>query len=86
MPRISYFYGIAVYMYYADHAPPHFHVIYAEFEAEIEISSGTVRAGRLPRRAHRLVRKWLASYNDQLLADWERARDGLPLRPIAPLE
>jgi hypothetical protein len=28
MPRISEFYGILVYMYYRDHAPPHFHAIY----------------------------------------------------------
>jgi hypothetical protein len=25
MPRISEFFGIAIYMYYRDHAPPHFH-------------------------------------------------------------
>jgi hypothetical protein len=25
MPRISYFYGIAIFMYHNDHAPPHFH-------------------------------------------------------------
>ncbi|MGE5195460.1 MAG: DUF4160 domain-containing protein, partial [Deltaproteobacteria bacterium] len=39
MPRISQFYGIAVYLYYRDHAPPHFHAIYAEHEAEIEIAT-----------------------------------------------
>jgi Domain of unknown function (DUF4160) len=27
MPRISQFYGIAIYMYYRDHAPPHVHAI-----------------------------------------------------------
>ena len=27
VPRISAFYGIAIYMYYPDHAPPHFHAI-----------------------------------------------------------
>jgi Domain of unknown function (DUF4160) len=29
MPRLSEFYGIAIYMYFADHNPPHFHAIYA---------------------------------------------------------
>jgi hypothetical protein len=48
MPRISQFYGIAVYMYYRDHAPPHFHAIYAEHEAEIEIATASVLDGRLP--------------------------------------
>ena len=42
MPRISHFYGIAVYMYYRDHAPPHFHAIYGEHEAEIEIGTASV--------------------------------------------
>ncbi|MHC4473302.1 MAG: DUF4160 domain-containing protein, partial [Planctomycetota bacterium] len=30
MPRISEFFGIAVYMYFDDHSPPHFHARYAE--------------------------------------------------------
>lgn len=45
MPRISMFYGIAVYMYYRDHAPPHFHAIYAEHDAMIQISDGTIIGG-----------------------------------------
>ena len=28
MPRIAEFYGIAIYTYFRDHAPPHFHAIY----------------------------------------------------------
>lgn len=43
MPRICQFYGIAIYLYYRDHAPPHFHAIYGEYEAVVE--------GRLPHRA-----------------------------------
>lgn len=42
MPRLSEFYGIVVYMYFADHNPPHFHAIYAEHEALIRIDDGTV--------------------------------------------
>jgi len=26
MPRLSAFYGLVIYMYWNDHAPPHFHV------------------------------------------------------------
>jgi len=51
MPRLSQFYGIVIYMYYRDHAPPHFHAIYGEDEAAIEIATGTILAGSLPRRA-----------------------------------
>ena len=56
MPRISQYYGIAVYMYYEDHAPPHFHAIYGEFEAMIGIQSDDVLDGSLPRRALTLVK------------------------------
>lgn len=37
MPCISKFFGIAIYMYYSDHAPPHFHAIYGEHEAAVDI-------------------------------------------------
>jgi hypothetical protein len=29
MPELSRFYGIVIQMYYDDHAPPHFHALYA---------------------------------------------------------
>ena len=45
MPRISKYYGIAIYMYYQDHAPPHFHAIYGEHEAVIGISGAKVLEG-----------------------------------------
>jgi hypothetical protein len=32
MPEICRFYGIVIKMYFADHAPPHFHAEYAEHE------------------------------------------------------
>lgn len=31
MPKISEFFGIYIYMYFEDHAPPHFHALYGEF-------------------------------------------------------
>ena len=37
MPTISRFYGILIQMYFGDHIPPHFHALYAEFEALIDI-------------------------------------------------
>lgn len=55
MPRISEFYGIAIYMYYRDHPPPHFHAIYGEFDAEVEISTAEILQGELPRTARHLV-------------------------------
>jgi hypothetical protein len=86
MPRISQFYGIAIYMYYRDHAPPHFHAIYGDDEAIIDITSGAVLGGKLPRRAVALVLDWAAAHRQDLLADWQLARSATPLNPIAPLD
>jgi hypothetical protein len=86
MPRISFFYGISVYMYYRDHAPPHFHAIYGEFEAEIEIPTGAILDGKLPNRAEVLVVEWTEQHRDQLLRNWNLARAGQPLEPVPPLE
>jgi hypothetical protein len=35
MPCICQFFGIAIYMYFNDHSPPHFHAKYAGGEATI---------------------------------------------------
>ena len=73
MPRLSAFYGLAIYMYWSDHAPPHFHVQYGEDEALIVIADGRVFAGSLPRRALRLVREWRRLHVDELTSAWDRA-------------
>jgi hypothetical protein len=86
MPCISQFYGIAIYMYYRDHPPSHFHAIYGEFDAEIDIGEAEVINGELPRRARRLVEEWAEAHRQELLANWDLARAGQPLEPIAPLE
>lgn len=85
MPRISDFYGIAIYMYFGDHAPPHFHAQYAEHEALIVIEDGRVLRGDLPPRALRLVREWLEAHRDELEANWRLAHEPAPLERIDPL-
>ena len=55
MPEICRFYGIVIKMYFADHAPPHFHAEYAEYEARIAIDTMAVISGKLPPRAMGLV-------------------------------
>ncbi|HEY2535613.1 MAG TPA: DUF4160 domain-containing protein [Solirubrobacteraceae bacterium] len=85
MPRISTFYGIVVTMYSSDHAPPHFHARYGEYEAKITIDTGDLLAGQLPPRATRLVREWALQHRDELDADWNRAQAREPLASIEPL-
>lgn len=85
MPRISSFYGIVIAMYYRDHYPPHFHAIYAEYEAQIVIETLEPLAGELPARALRLVREWAELHRAELEANWARAEAHEPLDTIEPL-
>lgn len=86
MPTISRFFGILIRMYFNDHEPPHFHAVYGEYEAQIEIDSLSVLAGELPRRALALVLEWAFAHRDELRRDWEQARSGQLLEPIPPLD
>lgn len=47
MPMISTFYGIVIYMYWANHPPPHVHAIYGGEEAIVSILNGPIVAGSL---------------------------------------
>lgn len=85
MPKISTFYGIVIEMYFGDHPPPHFHAHYSGDSAKIEIASGEVIAGSLPRRALRLVREWVAEHRGELEANWERAVNYEKPESIEPL-
>jgi Domain of unknown function (DUF4160) len=86
MPRISFFYGITIWMYWNEgaHARPHLHARYAGQAASIDFT-GELTAGSMPRRALALVAEWAALHQDELLANWERARREEPLQPIEPL-
>jgi hypothetical protein len=85
LPRLSEFYGIVIYMYFRDHAPPHFHATYGSDEAVVAIHSARLIAGRLPKRALGLVMTWARLHRDQLLANWAAAQEARPLEPIDPL-
>lgn len=85
MPRISSFYGIVITMYFDDHAPPHFHARYGEYDAQVLIESAQILHGRLPRRALGLVREWVELHREELAANWERAHSDEPLVTIDPL-
>lgn len=45
MPEVCRFFGIIIRMYGSDHIPPHFHAIYNEFHAIVEIETGEILQG-----------------------------------------
>jgi hypothetical protein len=86
MPELSRFFGIVIRMFYSDHEPAHFHAMYGEHEALIEVETLAIFRGSLPRRALALVLEWAALHRAELHEDWTRARRGETLEAIAPLD
>ncbi len=86
MPELCRFFGIIIRMYYNDHDPPHFHAVYGDEEALIDVDTLAVVRGELPRRALALVVEWAVLHRSELRRDWDLARSGRTPEPIAPLE
>ena len=79
MPEISLFYGIRVTMFYSDHAE------YAGNKALVDIQSACVIRGALPSRQLKLILAWCELHRDELMQNWELAKDAKPLNRINPL-
>jgi hypothetical protein len=73
-------------MYFADHGPPHFHVVYNEHTAVIGIYDFSIMHGDLPPKALGLVMEWAKLHQSELKRDWDLATHKHALDQIAPLE
>lgn len=85
MPEISRFFGIVIRMHWVEHEAPHFHAVYGEYVASIDIRSGRVSTYGFPPRALRRVLDWRERHQSELLTNWERTRrhkDPLPIEPL----
>lgn len=85
MLEISRFLGIIIRMFYNEHNPPHFHAYYNEYQAEIEIDTLKILAGKLPRRVRNLVIEWAVEHREELMHDWDLMRNDQMPFPIKPL-
>lgn len=88
MPNISRFYGITIMMFFDEgihSGRPHFHAEYSGVVASYEIGSLDRLVGVLPPRIEKLVKRWARAHMEELAANWSRARDREPIRPIDPL-
>ena len=72
-------------MYWDDHAPPHFHAKYGEYQVTVNIITGVVE-GKFPRRALRHVLEWHELHQKELVENWQRCQNREALRSIDPLE
>ena len=85
MPEISVFFGIRVIMYYDDHNPPHFHADYNDKKVIVDIQQGRVLKGAFPSKQLKYVLAWADIHQEELMDNWELAKQDLPLKRIAPL-
>jgi len=86
MPEISRFFGTIVRMFFDEHNPPHFHVQYNEYKAQISIAELTVIEGFLPPRALGLVIEWAMIHRDELMNDWYLSQNNESPKKIEPLK
>jgi hypothetical protein len=86
MPELSRFYGLVIRMFYDEHPPPHFHVLFGDHAAVVRIDTLEVMKGSLPRRALVMVLEWAMAHRPELRQNWERAAKGEAIETIAPLE
>jgi Domain of unknown function (DUF4160) len=75
-----------VTMYYNDHPPPHFHVRYSQQKAIISIETLEILEGKLSSRAFKLILEWATLHQNELMENWELARDNQILNSVLPLE
>jgi hypothetical protein len=64
----------------------HLHARYAEHEALIDLHTLDILQGQVTRRALALTLEWAALHRDELRMSWEKARQGLVLDTIPPLD
>jgi hypothetical protein len=77
MPRIARFANTEIAMYFADHPPPHFHVLGRDGAAQIEIATLDVIAlsGRIDLRD---ALRWAEENRDVLEAKWVELSGNAP--------
>ena len=72
-------------MYYEDHMPPHFHAEYSNHKVLVDIIECQVIKGAFPSRQLRLILAWATIHQDELMQNWELAKEKEPLNKINPL-
>lgn len=86
MPPVSHPFkqgALVILMNYNDHAPPHVHVRYqGDIRSyRLGIRSRTwLRPGRmLPSTLRRMIETWVEAHEEELLEQWDKARQGQPV-------
>ena len=74
MSILSVFFGIIVRMWHDDHPLPHIQVEYQGFEALVQIDTGRILKGKLPKKVASIISEWCETHRSELLENWNRAQ------------
>ena len=85
MPELARFLGIVIGMFYREHGVPHIYALYGEHEIAVEVDTGRIH-GQFSPRALKLGLEWMNLHTAELRENWQLAKQGQPLKRIAPLE
>ena len=85
MPTICMFRGIKIYINWDEHNPPHFHAKYGGEAVSIDINEIDVLEGSIPNKQLKMVLGWTALHQEELLENWELAKNKHELFSIEPL-
>ncbi|HEY1949916.1 MAG TPA: DUF4160 domain-containing protein [Bryobacteraceae bacterium] len=88
MPELSRFFGIIIRMFAEAGSPhhiAHFHAYHQDQVGIFSIDPVDLIAGSLSGRQKRLVEAWAELHQAELIADWNKLRQGRHPSPIEPL-
>jgi len=85
MPEISRFFGIIIRMFYDEHNPPHFHADYRGSRAVFDFNGNVLKGDIKSKTARKLIREWVDLHTDELIENWDLARNDKEIKKISPL-
>jgi hypothetical protein len=77
MPTIKIIDSIKIDIYSREHLPPHFHILYAEYEELIEIETLNTYIGYVPKKQRKKVTDWAMNNKNYLLEIFKQLNPGL---------
>ena len=69
--------GVKLYMHANDHPAAHFHALFGEYRAAIDIETVAVSRGQLPRVKRAAVLEWARARRAELADAWNATQAGL---------
>ena len=70
MPTVARFEGVKIQVFAQEHPPPHFHAVFAEHRAQIDIDSLRILKGRMPPAKLSAVISWAEPRRGALRRAW----------------